>query len=482
MTPAEAIRRGVTEATASLDQAQSTATRPEFTYVPPSHARALDPEATLVEGIRGAGKSFWWAQLASDSHRSFVQQNFPEARLPDQLEVAQGFGPGLLTSQAPDAGVLGSLVERYRPRSIWRAVIAVQAKFSGAFQALKTWDERVGWVQSNPEGYAWCLEEADRQLQAAGVTLLVLFDALDRLADDWQHINPLAKGLLQVALDARSTKRIRCKVYLRPDILQDQGITSFPDYSKLLAGKASLEWRRADLYALLYQCLGNATAGGAEFRKQVSDRLGLLWTRRADAWNLPMQLRTDETRQETVFEDLAGKAMGNSTKRGKPYTWLVNHLQDGLNQVSPRSFFAALGRAAAETSEDMKLPLDYRGIQRGVQRASEIRVQEITEDYPWVKLVMEPLRGNLTVPCDVAEIEKIWKGERTLDLLEGRLKAGSTVVKLPPQNRDQGPGGIVIDLESLGMVQRMEGKRIQMPDVYRIAYGLGRRGGVKPLK
>lgn len=482
MTAVEAIRRGVTEATASLDQAQSTATRPEFTYVPPSHARALDPEATLVEGIRGAGKSFWWAQLASESHRSFVQKNFPEARLPDKLEVAQGFGPGLLTSQAPDAEVLGSLVERYRARSIWRAVIAVQAKFSGAFQTLKTWEERVGWVQSNPEEYASRLEEADRQLQAAGVTLLVLFDALDRLADDWQHINPLAKGLLQVALDARSTKRIRCKVYLRPDILQDQGITSFPDYSKLLAGKASLEWRRADLYALLYQCLGNASAGGAEFRKLVSDRLGLLWTRRESAWNLPMPLRTDETRQEAVFEDLAGKAMGNSTKRGKPYTWLVNHLQDGLNQVSPRSFFAALGRAAAETSVDTKLPLDYRGIQRGVQRASEIRVQEITEDYPWVKLVMEPLRGNLTVPCDVTEIEKIWRAERTLDLLEGRLKAVSTVVKLPPQNRDQGPSGIVIDLESLGMVQRMEGKRIQMPDVYRIAYGLGRRGGVKPLK
>ena len=482
MTPVEAIRRGVTEATAALDQAQSTATRPEFTYVPPSHARALDPEATLVEGIRGAGKSFWWAQLASDSHRAFVQQSFPEARLPEKLVVAQGFGPGLLTAQAPDAEVLGSLVERYRPRSIWRAVIAVHAQFTGPFKALQTWDQRVGWVQSNPEEYAVRLEEADRQLQTAGVTLLVLFDALDRLADDWQHINPLAKGLLQVALDARSTKRIRCKVYLRPDILQDQSITSFPDYSKLLAGKASLEWRRADLYALLYQCLGNAKAGGAEFRKQVSDTLGLQWTSRAGAWNLPLALRTDEARQETVFENLAGKAMGNSTKRGKPYTWLANHLQDGLNQVSPRSFFAALGRAAAETSEELQLPLDYRGIQRGVQRASEIRVQEITEDYPWVKLVMEPLRGNLTVPCDVADIEKIWKSERTLDLLEGRLKAGSTVVKLPPQNRDQGPSGIILDLESLGMVQRMEGKRIQMPDVYRIAYGLGRRGGVKPLK
>lgn len=482
MTAVEAIRRGVIEATATLDQAQSVASRPEFTYVPPSHARALDPEATLVEGIRGAGKSFWWAQLASPSHLAFVQRSFPEARLPEKLKVAQSFGPGLSTANAPDAEVLGRLAEQFRPRSIWRAVVAVHAGFTEPFDRFQTWDQRVDWVQSNPEAYATQLEAADRRLLADGVTLLLLFDALDRLADDWQHINPLAKGLLQVALDARSTRCIRCKVYLRPDILQDQSITSFPDYSKLLAGKASLEWRRADLYALLYQCLGNAKTGGTEFRQAVSEAIGLPWTQPATAWNLPLMLRTDETRQEAIFEVLAGKAMGSSTKRGKPYTWLVNHLQDGLNQVSPRSFLAALGKAAAETPEDSKLPLDYRGIQNGVQRASEIRVQEITEDYPWVRLVMEPLRGNLTVPCGVGEIENIWKGERTLDRLESRLKAGTAVVKLPPQNRDQGAAGILLDLESLGMVQRMAGKRIQMPDVYRIAYGLGRKGGVKPLK
>jgi hypothetical protein len=34
----------------------------------------------------------------------------------------------------------------------------------------------------------------------------------------------------------------------------------------------------------------------------------------------------------------------------------------------------------------------------------------------------------------------------------------------------------------LGVIQRMEDGRIQMPDVYRIAFGFGRRGGVKPLK
>jgi hypothetical protein len=483
MTTTEAVRLAVREATATLDQSQSEAGRPEFTYVPPSHARALDPEATLVEGIRGAGKSFWWAQLASPSHRAFVQEIFPETRLPKALKVAQGFGNGLSPTQAPDAEVLSALAEQYRPRSIWRAVIAVHAGFTGPFLALKTWTQRVGWIQANPEEFANQLEAADKGLESAGEHLLVLFDALDRLADDWQHINPLAKGLLQVALDVRSTKRIRCKVYLRPDILQDQSITSFPDYSKLLAGKASLEWRRADLYALLFQCLGNATSGGAEFRNLVADKFDLLGKRNAaGAWSLPSAMRTDESQQEALFELIAGRAMGSSTKRGKPYTWLVNHLQDGLNQVSPRSFFAALGTAAIETSHDFALPLDYRGIQRGVQKASEIRVQEITEDYPWVRLVMEPLRANLTVPCYTFEIEKIWKQEGTLEKLESRLRAADTAVKLPPQNRDQGASGILIDLQALGMVQRMDGKRIQMPDVYRIAYGLGRRGGVKPLK
>jgi hypothetical protein len=28
----------------------------------------------------------------------------------------------------------------------------------------------------------------------------------------------------------------------------------------------------------------------------------------------------------------------------------------------------------------------------------------------------------------------------------------------------------------------MQDRRVQMPDVYRLAFGLGRRGGVKPLK
>ena len=479
----QAIRSGIKQAAAVLAQDQATSNRPEaFTYVPPTHARALDLDATLIEGIRGAGKSFWFSLLASPRHLSFVRSSFPEARLPQGVKVAQGFGMGLSITQAPDAETLAHLMDqKFRERSIWRAVLAHHMGVGGGFAQLKSWTDRVLWVQQNPEGYAHEIEQADQRLSSQGETLLVLFDALDRMADDWQHINRLAKGLLQVALDMRSTRSIRCKVFVRPDLLQDASVTSFADYSKLLATKASLVWHRADLYALLYQCLGNAPVSHKHFAGWVG-RSRATTTNAGTNWAVPSDLRQDEDRQEALFERLAGKAMGSSIKRGKPYTWLVNHLQDGLNQVSPRSFLAALGKAATETTDDYQLPLDYRGIQRGVQEASQIRVQEITEDYPWVKQVMEPLRGNLTVPCLSSDIERIWKSEQTLVQMEALLNRGKAAVKLPPQNLGMGPAGILIDLEALGMVQRMDGKRIQMPDVFRVAFGFGRRGGVTPLK
>lgn len=477
------IRQGIQEAASTLDQTQVSAKQPpSFTYVPPTHARALNPEATLIEGMRGAGKSFWWSLLASPEHREFVQKNYPEAQLPSSLVVGQGFGTAFANDNYPDPETLSKLVNLFKPRIIWRAVIAVHAKFDSSFAKLTDWPQRVQWIDSNPEKFSVALAAADQRLQSKGSTLLVLFDALDRLADDWQHIRPLAKGLLQVALEVRSTKNIRCKAYVRPDMLRDEEITSFPDFSKLEAGKAVLTWRRADLYALLFQCLGNAPSGGLQFRQLAGSGAAEGKGLAKSSWKVPLDLRTNEELQEALFEKLAGKAMGASTKRGKPYTWLVNHLQDSMDQVSPRSFFAALKAASVETPEGDALPLNYRGIQVGVQQASQIRVKEIIEDYPWVKWVMEPLKGNLTVPCSVRDIEKIWTEEKTLRSLEARLSKQGDAVKLPPQNLDFGPTGILSDLESLGMLERIDGKRVQMPDVYRVAFGFGRRGGVKPLK
>ena len=236
------------------------------------------------------------------------------------------------------------------------------------------------------------------------------------------------------------------------------------------------------------QCAGNATVGGETFRRVAEEASGQPYTAVDKVWLLPRVLRTDERLQERLFERLAGNAMASGPsgyKRGKPYTWLVNHLVDGLGQVSPRSCSEAVRHAAKNTPSETQTALHFRAIQSGVQAASRIRVSEVTtEDYPWIEIVMQPLRGKLTVPCAPEEFERLWLKDQTIEQLEARLGYSSLGVKLPPQSQSLGLGsaGLLVDLESLGLIERLRDQRIQMPDVYRIGFGFGRRGGVKPLK
>lgn len=489
------IRLGLIESLPAIDQAGGEMVQPvPYTYVPPSHAKALDPDSSLIEGIRGSGKSFWWSALLSSAHRAFVSEAFPDAHLPESVKIVRGFGDNSGKLDTPSKDALAAISSSLSPRSIWRAVLAEKAGFGGEYGRLSrrsgtTWKMRAEWVQNNPEVFDALLERVDSELVCRGEHLVVVFDALDRLADDWNSIRPLARALLQVGLEMRSTRRIRFKMFVRPDMLEDGAIVGFPDASKLLARKTALTWRRVDLYALLFQCLGNSPTAGAHFRGFVKNEFGLSYVRAGKDWLVAPALRSDEEQQEQVFIRVAGKAMSSSPtghKRGKPYSWLVNHLQDGRDQVSPRSFAAAVRHSAEKSREEHaghQLTLHFSAIQAGVQAASQVRVDELVkEDYPWVDTVMRPLKGNVTIPCSAKDIIRYWREGRVLEELEGALGFGGKFVKLPPQNLEYGYEGVLADLQELGVIQRLKDGRVQMPDVYRIAFGLGRRGGVKPLR
>lgn len=481
------MRQALLDALPQHDQSSADLRPPQFTYLPPSHAHALNPDNTLVEGMRGAGKSHWWNFLNSRQHLGYLEASFPEARIARSLDVSQGFGVGLDPKVAPSKDSLVSLSQKYNPRHIWQAVIAVHAELPSPFPLLaERWSERVQWVRDNPEDYDSLLYQAGETLRRKDRKRLILFDALDRLADDWRGVRPLARALFQLALDTSANRGLRLKLFVRPDMLEDKEILAFPDSSKLLARKVALTWRRADLYALLFQCLANDKGHGEEFRNHCRKLFHFRWEEKTHrTWALPDELRSDESIQKQVFHALAGPAMAAGQfghKRGFPYTWLPNHLVDGRDQVSPRSFFAAL-RSASESDvpQNWEYALHYRGIQTGVQQASQIRVKEITqEDYPWVEPLMEPLKRRITVPCTLDDIVSIWVTEKTL---AGIQKAVSqTDVKLLPPRFDEGEAGVLRDLKDLGVINYLSDARIQVPDVYRIAFGLGRKGGVKPLK
>ena len=410
------VRRAIQEALPDWDVRGSTATLPAgFTYLPQSHALALDTDVTIVSGIRGAGKSHWYTYLADQETRTNLVAAYRNLRITPATDIRQGFGtgPGGATP-SPDTFRRMSAIDI---DAAWKCVLGCALRLPDPFPTAGEWTARVPWVRDHPEVFESMLGLLDDRLSSSNSLVLVLFDALDRVADDWKALRPVANRLFRLALEIRSYKSIRMKLFVRPDMLDDEAILAFPDASKLMARRLDLAWRRADLYALLFQRLGNTDSFGRALADFTRLEMGLEWTLAADGVSrlLPEKLRYEEELQSTLFHLIAGKVMAGGVsghKRGIPYSWLVNHLIDSRQQVSPRSFFAALVEAARTAKDEAwGYALDPRSIQNGVVKASEIRKDEIArEDYPWVSRLMAPLgEKKLIIPCSESEIRKIWE-------------------------------------------------------------------------
>jgi len=451
------------------------------TYLPATHVKALRPESMLVVGIRGAGKSFWWAALQQSEHLGAIGR---QVGLSQGSIVSTGFGEKPNPDRYPGRDVMLSLVENgIEARRIWQTIVLKHVggnKLSESFASRETsWQDRVEWIQDNPEQVERCLFDVDNELEKQGIYHLVLFDALDRTADDWETMHVLVRGLLQVLLDFRSYNHIRLKAFVRPDHIEDPSVAAFPDSSKILSQKTELYWPRNELYGLFWQYLTNEPSMGHLFRKGCSSITSVRWVKDDDIWLIPEKLRGEEETQRRIFHAITGPWMGRDRRRGFPYTWLPNHLGDARRQVSPRSFLAALRHAAEDNPRTgQEYALHYESIKRGVQEASKIRVQELQEDYPWVQKLFEPLSG-ISVPCPFEEIKRIWERNKVLEELEKSIATAG--VRLPPARIDNGPEGVLHDLIDLGLVELTSDRRVNLPDVYRVGYGIGRRGGVRPV-
>lgn len=446
---------------------------PERIYVPQAHKRALSLSQPLVIGGRGAGKSLWHAALRDDAYRRVIAGAFGLAELRNMVVT-----PGFMVEKDerfPGHLALRDLVKAYSASDIWRAVV-LRAVSPAANLPMDTWAHTVSFIANNGETVERMFHAADLALAEAGRSHLVIFDALDRVApESWEQTQMLMRGLLTVALEARNFRAIRLKVFARPDMIQRGLATSFPDASKIIGSAVELDWSRADLYGLLWQSLGNSDSHGAAFRKFAEGIANVSWSSVDGYFPVPRALCLDGGAQEGLFKKLAGAYMGSGPKRGNTYQWLPNHLADERQFVSPRSFTIALRIAAENTADECPTALDWRAIQEGVRQASERRTDEIETDLPWVDKAMTALDG-LNVPCTEAEIAKRWRAKKIMDEIEKDRN------NLPPPRFDsRQPTTLLSALVDQGMCRRMQDGRINMPDIYRVSYGLGRKGGV-PVK
>jgi hypothetical protein len=253
-------------------------------------------------------------------------------------------------------------------------------------------------------------------------------------------------------------------------MIQDPEVLAFVDSSKVVGSRIELTWPRHELYGLLWQYMGNAFQGAAAFRRLHSgwkkDESGL--------FRMPDALRTNDQVQREVFAEVAGTAMGTNERRGLPFTWIPTHLGDANLVATPRSFLAALRTAADETNQASELALDWRSIHSGVRRASEIRVIELGEDFPWTKPAMEALEG-LNVPCSRKDLVSRWTANSVMERIGGLSNGDRN------KSATLGQQGLLNDLVEVGVLEVRSDGRYNIPDVYRVGFGLKRRGGVKPV-
>lgn len=445
-------------------------------YVPPAHVKALRLDCHLVIGARGVGKSVWTAALSDQKLRLALGATVKELEF---TEVGVGFSEKPSINDYPDAGTFGLLLQDADSHTVWKAVVARWlAKYVPQSLPQDSWRDTVNWVRAEPEALARLVQNSSEYFQAQRKHGLIVFDALDRSSQqDWREMDKIVRGLLQTVLWLKPFASLSAKVFLRDDQF-GRNVTDFPDASKLQATRAELTWAPHDLHGLLWQCFVNGQEpGGGILRQIYQDELRANPAFRDGVWFLSDAVKREAKLQRALFERLAGPWMGRDKRRGVPYIWAVSHLADGQGRTSPRSFLAAIRQAAEDSLEryiDHPLALHYESIKRGIQKASEIRVNEMAEDYKWIHGLMDPLSG-LSVPCEYAQIIERWE----LEYPDG-IEQSIALDGLPPQHMENSWDGIRDDLIRIGIFTNRKDGRLDMPDLYRVGFGLGRRGGVKP--
>lgn len=448
-------------------------------FAPEHHAGALDPHVPIVLGARGSGKSFWAGVLGSDETRNVAAAVYPRLKL-DELVVKFGFigqpGEGSVSRETIDSLVPPG-EEIQKASLVWRAIVlrAVKIALNPQVKPQKVRDLFEKF--KDPEDWEEECDSLDIALQKKKLTTLIVFDAIDALADEHDRLRKLLDALLQVTWSMRSYKSIRIKLFLRNDQLTQLGL-KFVELPKLKAGATHLYWRGSDLYGMLYERLASDVAGREPLKVLLKDAdLPVVPEniRRVKPW----ELSYDKVAQAKLFTRIAGPYMGRNHKKGKTYDWPLNHLSDGHNEVTPRSFLALIINAAKHLPPPESTVLSAEGLRHGLREASKIRVEQLALEFPWIRRVLAPL-ARLQVPCYDEQIIDRWIETETFNAIR-KLNDKQRFI-LPFSSKDESEIGLELltTLKTIGVLTERDDGRYDMPDLFRVAARLLKKGGVTP--
>jgi hypothetical protein len=450
-------------------------------YAPETHAAALDPTAPIVQGARGTGKSFWAGVLGNDDLRAAAAKAYPRLEL-TRLKVQFGYtgieGPFGIGREKLDKCLPPDSGSDAAPAFFWATIL--RALFIAAGNQPASPSEFLDDAR-DPDKREVLLSEADKMLRESGETLLIVYDALDTMATTWSRRRLLTQALLEVVWSMRAYRSVRMKLFLRPDQIEDDAL-HFVELPKLRTGAVRLTWSGTDLYGLLFArlSLGNARESFERLLSSLSLQAGSQDQILARQWSLVR----DVTHQQRLMTAVAGPYMADGEhgyKKGKTYDWPLKHLGDAFNEVTPRSFLGLMIAAANHGSAPSGRVIAPAGIQHGLRAASKTRVDQLHQEFPWIKGVLAPLAG-LLLPQEEEQVFEAWRKANTL---QAAIADAAKEDYLPPVDPGRGTPvherELYSELERIGVMLRRKDGRIDMPDLFRVAAKLLKKGGTVPL-
>ena len=298
------------------------------------------------------------------------------------------------------------------------------------------------------------------------------YDELDTLGGfDWVLMARMVRGLVAFWSDySRRWRRIRAKIFLRSDLFRRHAGMGTADFAKLAANRAELVWSDAALLAMLVKRIANTSKGLSGYCRSARIRfhehavLGLIPEIKEARNAFPL------------LERLSGEFMGAGKKKGFVRNWVLAHLRDGNDRVSPRTLVRLIEQAAGKGSVNLTLSppklIHPTALRLALDDVSDNHVtQGISSEWPWLEGVRERLARSRLVP---------WVRKEVLDLFD----AGWERTWGPPGGRDvrppvEQPADFVDYLIDLGVFRRRSDERIDVPDLYLSGLNLRRKGGVR---
>lgn len=446
--------------------------QPDRVFTPNSHRAVLDPGRQLVVGNRGMGKSLWTHALTNPEVRNRVANVYGQPSL-TKTDVVIGFnGADKSSPVAPTRDAIKrALSSGYNEDDIWRSVIFRAICSASGNAEEQDIEFTLRKLKASPVLWENKVSAVDDAFTSQGKTILILFDALDRLADDWQSIRRLTTGLMKRALGLKSFHSFRTKIFIRPDQYSDQRLFEFPDGSNLKNDRVDLSWQPHELFGLLL----------FEICRDDKAKTALLGL--ANKIGASAALKFSEQRNRPALEEqnelinaIAGTYMGSDKRRGRVYTWVPLHLSDAKETCSPRTFLTAWQKAAGHEPAPKDRAVDHLGLIEGVRRASSTRLEELREDYRWIDDALEALKGQF-VPMERENLIGVWQNSQIVQKILKKAKTGEWLAPVELDARADA-AALLEAMKSIAVMEERANGKINVPDIFRVEAGIMRKGGV----